>query len=124
MTGDNNKTVRAERMRRYDRIRRESSVHNLQIAADRAAEDAQALIAAGQIATAAGAVTEMVRSMLLRSLAPSGSEGDAVVRDLDIKRSLIAKFEEIGLPIGAVMVAAAVAYEEALLERPVGSTQH
>ena len=124
MKTDNDKAVRAERMRRYDRIRRESSVQALQLAANRAAEDAQALIAAGQIATAAGAVTEMVRSMLLRSLAPSGSEGVAAARDLDTKRSLIAKFEEIGLPIAAVMVAAAVAYEEAVLSRPVGSTQH
>lgn len=124
MKTDNHKTVRAERMRRYDRIRRESSSCALQSTATTAFDDARKLMTAGDVATAAGAVTDGVQAMLLLALAPSGSVGVPTARDLAAKRLIIDKFDEIGLPIGAVMVAAAVAYEEALLSRPVGSTQH
>lgn len=124
MKTDNHKTVRAERLRRYDRIRRESSARALQSTATTAFEDARKLMTAGDVATAAGAVTDGVQAMLLLALAPSGSVGVPTARDLAAKRLIIDKFDEIGLPIGAVMVAAAVVYEEALLSRPVGSTQH
>lgn len=124
MKTDNDKAVRAERMRRYDRIRRESSVQALQLATNRAAEDAQALIAAGEPAAAAGAVAEAVRSMLLRAAAPAGTAGTSREADLVLKEALARQLEAYGMPVAATMVAAALAYDRAVATVQPGSACH
>lgn len=93
----------------------EGRVADLQIIASAAAADATRLLAAGEIYLASGALTVMLRAMLLRAATPAGSEGVAAEVDIGIKRRSAEALERAGAPVAAAMVRAAAAADAAAL---------
>lgn len=93
----------------------EGRVADLQAVANAAAADATRLLAAGEVRLASGALTVMMRAMLLRAATPAGSEGVAVERDIKIKRRSADALERAGAPVAAAMVRAAADEDAAAL---------
>ncbi len=105
-----------ERLRLYARAAAdEGRIETQQRAAHQALQDVSRLLEAGEVRLASGAVVVALRAILLRAAAPAGSEGVAADRDLAAKTGAAAALDELGVPVAAVMVRAAVAHEAALL---------
>ncbi|WP_237479379.1 hypothetical protein [Lichenibacterium dinghuense] len=98
----------------------EGRVADLQRVADDAAADARLLLAAGEIQLASGALTVMLRAMLLRAATPAGSEGSSAEVDIGIKRRSAEALERVGVPLAAAMVRSAAAGDAAVMASRAG----
>ena len=110
-------TIRSGRLRRDEAAAEESGVAAQQIIAAEAPIDAPRLLAAGDLARAGSAITVMLRNMLPRATAESGSEGVAEKADLAMEARSAETLERMEAPIAAAMMRGAVDDEQAALAR-------
>ena len=111
----NNDIPRERRARYAAAAADEGRVADLQTVANAAAVDATRLLDAGEVHLASGALTVMLRAMLLRAATPAGAEGVAAEVDIGIKRRSAEALERAGAPVAAAMVRAAAAADAAAL---------